>query len=1489
MKNFGWLFLIFLLPCFVFGQDFEFTTQTEVDIFNANITSISGNLLIEGSDVIDLSPLENLINIEGDLRIINTTVTSLEGLENLEQVGDTLEIWNNEVLSNINGLANLNSVGKELQIAFNDFLTNIDGLANLNWVGEKLSITQNPFLHNLDGLANLNSIGKNLQLSSNDLLSDIDGLTNLNSVGADLHILNNPLLANLDGLSNLNSIGADLRISSNNSISDVDAFINITSFDGSLTVSSNDLLSNLNGFVNINSINGNLRIASNHVLSNLDNFANLSFIGGNLEINGNSSISNLNGFINLISIGEDLKIGSNILLSNLDGLSNLTSIGGDFWIMENPLLANVDGFANLNSIGGYLAVSSNPSISDVNGFANLSSVGEEIYISSNDSLVHLNGFANLASIDGYLDITQNNLLSSIDGFANLSFINGYLNIQANPNLSDCCILLPLLSNPDAVQGLTIIGNNNYPCNNQAQVLNSCEIDYFINHPCLNASNGSIAIQVLTNSIPYEFTWQNSTTGQTDSGTITENNFIIPNLVEGNYSLTTTDAQGIEITEENIILTSIPGSIFEIIEITTTNSSNTISNGAIHLNIAGGFPPYTYQWSGTDTGSQFGINALNFSIPNLAAGEYSITVTDNNGAQQTVSLTLLDETVPVFPCTQPLDIVILNDVSSSVDSIEYTESKQFFIDFLEESNIGTGADESRAAIIEWSDADAQSIQIPITDNLTTLQTYINNSRAFDGGTSPHQAMTFGKNYLDTNARPNVEKVLILSTDGSSGQVSPSLIALADQFKAEGYHIITIAFDDAFSNITTRETLRQVASIDLLAPGAPAYSLLNEDLAENIVNIYLCPIDPGSSATVYFERDGAIDILDIEAVGGCPTPEFAELTFSIEALRELSVPSGMPVTFYYNNPAIFGATPIFTWEVPCAIEAGTIDTFTVSLPITTAANIFAVLNDDGILQPPIQLPLTDIDELAYSNNVADTTLCGQALPTLQTFKYTTTPVPICNNTVIYQVDVCNISSLDALGVVIADDAPEGFVLVDALVNDNGCAMANMGNFDIPAGCCVSITYIYNASAAADGNYNNQDVDISGITNQIYLDFDGFGTPAEDVLIDGTVDCPSTEINFTKSVNVEESCDDAFVVYTFTIDNQMNIPLNAVSFSDLLPAPVTWAFQPYNLTGLSISNSNINGNSATFLIDEIAANTVASFSMDAALNDWTASGSLDNTATLSDVLDLVNGGLQTLSSNSVSTEINANSDIQVEWSANCMGVHLNASSDGSISDSWEWQSLGDGNFIDTNAATTLYIPGAQDSIENSFSLIVKVQTICGEINQTIEVSEEDFELPFFESVTSNPEVNGSANGTAEVTGSGGLPPYTYEWSTGETTALIENLTAGEYSVSLTDAEGCSTTTSVTVSFITGTQQEQQDLALYLYPNPAHDFIDIRLSETAAASATELKIIDAHGRILQTIHPNKLREGQLRLATKQSGVYFLRLKMEGQAVKTRRFVVIR
>ncbi len=47
-----------------------------------------------------------------------------------------------------------------------------------------------------------------------------------------------------------------------------------------------------------------------------------------------------------------------------------------------------------------------------------------------------------------------------------------------------------------------------------------------------------------------------------------------------------------------------------------------------------------------------------------------------------------------------------------------------------------------------------------------------------------------------------------------------------------------------------------------------------------------------------------------------------------------------------------------------------------------------------------------------------------------------------------------------------------------------------------------------------------------------------------------------------------------------------------------------------------------------------------------------------------------------------------------------------------------------------------------------------------------------------------NGEADGTATVSVSGGISPYTYNWSDGQTTATVSGLTAGTYNVIVTDA---------------------------------------------------------------------------------------------------------
>jgi hypothetical protein len=55
-------------------------------------------------------------------------------------------------------------------------------------------------------------------------------------------------------------------------------------------------------------------------------------------------------------------------------------------------------------------------------------------------------------------------------------------------------------------------------------------------------------------------------------------------------------------------------------------------------------------------------------------------------------------------------------------------------------------------------------------------------------------------------------------------------------------------------------------------------------------------------------------------------------------------------------------------------------------------------------------------------------------------------------------------------------------------------------------------------------------------------------------------------------------------------------------------------------------------------------------------------------------------------------------------------------------------------------------------------------------------------------NPQCNADCNGQIEVTAMGGVGPYTYQWSGGETTQKTENQCAGSYGITITDANGCS-----------------------------------------------------------------------------------------------------
>ena len=85
------------------------------------------------------------------------------------------------------------------------------------------------------------------------------------------------------------------------------------------------------------------------------------------------------------------------------------------------------------------------------------------------------------------------------------------------------------------------------------------------------------------------------------------------------------------------------------------------------------------------------------------------------------------------------------------------------------------------------------------------------------------------------------------------------------------------------------------------------------------------------------------------------------------------------------------------------------------------------------------------------------------------------------------------------------------------------------------------------------------------------------------------------------------------------------------------------------------------------------------------------------------------------------------------------------------------------------------------------------------------------------------GSNNGSIDLSASGGTAPYTFLWSNSETTEDISGLAAGSYAVTISDANGCTDTTSFVISFVVGVNQLHVDKTMQVYPNPSSGLVQI------------------------------------------------------------------
>ena len=153
-----------------------------------------------------------------------------------------------------------------------------------------------------------------------------------------------------------------------------------------------------------------------------------------------------------------------------------------------------------------------------------------------------------------------------------------------------------------------------------------------NPTCNGIANGWIKIVPTGGGQPYSYSWSPNVSNTDSAG----------NLPQGTYLVTVTDARGC-VQTKSISLTQPPALVPNAYTFANVKC-NGQQTGKAKASASGGTPPYSYLWSNAST---------NDSLLNVAAGNYSVIITDAQGCSDTLWIII----------TEPSALVISPQISS----------------------------------------------------------------------------------------------------------------------------------------------------------------------------------------------------------------------------------------------------------------------------------------------------------------------------------------------------------------------------------------------------------------------------------------------------------------------------------------------------------------------------------------------------------------------------------------------------------------------------------------------------------------------------------------------------------------------------------------------------------------------------------------------------------------------------------------------------------
>ena len=930
------------------------------------------------------------------------------------------------------------------------------------------------------------------------------------------------------------------------------------------------------------------------------------------------------------------------------------------------------------------------------------------------------------------------------------------------------------------------------CSNSATTtitLNTVAVSMTPTQAACAGQGGTITLAPTSGTSPYTYTWNDSSIGNVSVGN---------NLAAGVYTATVSDSNGCTATNSAEITTPIPLQVTPNITHILCAGSST---GTIDLSTSGGTGPYTYTWSNPVIGNSATANGL-------AAGPYTVTVSDNNNCSITANV-LINEPTPLQINANPTDLICNGNNSGRV-SIDVAGGVPPYIYTWSIAAIGNNA------IAENLPAGPYAVTVTDLNGCSqTAATVLNEPAILELSTTATNITCAGNNNGSITTTPSG------GTEPYSFSWHNGLIATATQNAlGEGNYQVTVS--DANGCV-------QSAGVDITMPQPldvqyTATPVACEGLFNGSIDL---SVSGGTSPYQYdwpFQLSDIEDQIDVLGAGVYDVVVTDANACSIQISIELSAPEAMNISGQVAEPL-------------CAESTGTID-----LSVTGGSSPY-FYNWSGTLADQEDQVNTLSGNATYTVTVNDSNGCEASAsftlnaPAPLTAAFSTTP-PSCNagNNGSISVDVSGgtmpYNYQWTSGIPDIED-PDNLLAGNyslTITDANGCSVAlNDMAITNPPLLSVSVTTTPTTCGNADGSATATALGGTG-NNYTFLWSNGTNNSIANDLAAAAYTVTVTDINgCTASTTAAVANLDGPVINVQNQENttcgqangQINITVTTTTnaYTLLWDNGATTANVSNLLAGTyNVTATDANGCQAveSIVIEDAAAPVLLlNLLTDATCGDsngsialsatggtgsltyaWSSAGigntnnatnlaAGDYSATVSDQ----NGCIDTLSttiSNSTIPQIIANGTNETCGAGN--GSIFLITSNGTGPYSYAWL---------PNAAYTA--DTALNLIADTYFITVTDANGCSSSTQIVIDNEA---APAISILTSTNSACGQAIGAIEWDVSGGTAPFTYQWNDptiGNTTAANQ-LPAGNYTITVSDANACTAAASADLSDLSG-----------------------------------------------------------------------------------------